>query len=108
MNIHNLAKQPDSIYYSPGFILVVESHLNYLRQPENVTYISVTEHESYKHEGDFYGLLAAKDVPYEYHHAALRMNGLTTSTEYQGIPGTYKVPQSSAISLLKNIYETTS
>lgn len=105
MQIHNIQSPDDSVYHEPGFKLMLESHLTYLRQT-NVRVETVSEHQSYKYEGDFYGLIEAVNVIKKFHYITLRVNGYEHSGDYDGVRKLILIPDYKLIEQLKAVYQT--
>lgn len=81
MLIDNLSKGTDQqTQYSDGFRQVLEDALTWIRsQAANIKMQKVGEHDAYKYEGDFYGLVAnVYSVPYELHWLTMRLSGFTS------------------------------
>ena len=57
MLLNKVSSAVDEVYFDPGFLVLIESHLTQLRKNPNVGYAGINEHQNYKYEGDLYGLL---------------------------------------------------
>ena len=79
-------------YYSEGFMLTLENHLNYLLNPNNHETLLVEGINKVKYQGDFHGLLTIMNIPTEMHWITTRMNGLASPMDYDGSLMTIIVP----------------
>lgn len=95
----------EDIFYSNEFIVLIESHLEYLRTT-NSQLISVTDLQSYKYEGDLYGLLEELRYEKKFHYAITRVNGYKNSNDYNGEPISLLIPSLSEIVRIASILQT--
>lgn len=70
-----------AIYYDADFRITLDNHLNYLRTHPTTVVMDITPTQAYTHEGDFYALLTALNVPRHLFWLILRMNNLTNPAE---------------------------
>lgn len=105
MQIHNLQDADDSVYHEEGFQLMLESHLTHLRQT-NIRIETVSEHQSYKYEGDFYGLCDVINIVKRFHYVTLRINGYEHSGDYKGDRKLIVIPDYNLIEQLRSVYQT--
>lgn len=106
MKIHRLiTDNKDEFYYSHEFKVLIETHLNYLKE-NNAVLVDVTEHQNYKWEGDFYGLLDNFNISKDYHYIVMRMNGLSNSAHYKGDLKMIIIPDFNVVERLKSVLET--
>lgn len=106
MNITLLHPDIEAAYYDPAFLLLIESHLTYLRGATGLNLLEVTEMQGYKYEGDFFGLLDDLNVDKKYHHIVMRVNDMVSGADYKGNLPSIVLPSLSAIDSLKNIFQT--
>lgn len=107
MLIHDLADDPgENAYYEAEFLNMVESHFTYLQGLNKTSFMSVTDGDAYRFEGDFYGLLGSLNIPKQYHILIMTFNGLRHPSEYNKHTLTIAVPPLDEIDLLKAVYET--
>ena len=106
MKINALTADVEAVHNDLGYLTMMESHLTYLRTTDDVKVSAVSEHQGYKFEGDFYGLLDDLRVDKEYHLITLRLNGYENTTDYKGDVSHILIPNFSSVNLLKNIYQT--
>lgn len=110
---NQLVDAGDSVYYEEAFMVMIESCLPYIKTHQQNKIVTVTEEDTYKFEGDFYGLLASYDVPLALRWIYLRVNGYNNSSEYhrQGVRPTTETdsrvlifPYEPMIEELRNAY----
>lgn len=106
MQINSLQTDLEDVYNDSNFIVMLESHLNYFRASANVGYKVISEHQSFKFEGDFYGLLNDLGLDKKHHYIVMRLNGLASSSDYKGSVFQILIPDLAEVNLLKNIYMT--
>lgn len=103
LNIHPII---DNTYNDPGFFILLESHLTYLRTKNNVTAVTITQHQGYKFEGDLYGLLNDLSIEKKYHYIVMRVNYYLSSADYLGDRDSLLIPDLNEVELLKQIYDS--
>lgn len=96
----------EKTYYEKDFLLLLESHLNYLRTNKPIKFIQVTDAINYKFVGDFYGLLHNYFIEKKYHYIVTRFNHYKNSNDYKGDLITISLPDFNTIEFLKNLYMT--
>lgn len=97
-----------ALYYSPGWYLLIESHLQWLLSRMDNRLLTVTDGDAYKFEADLSGLLLKSGIQTEYHWIIMRMNGYTSYTDYRVERTQLVVPDQQAIEQLVAVYRTTS
>lgn len=105
MKIHNLETlNIQDSYVSSEYIIAIESHLSFLKS--TASYETVSKQQTYKFEGDFYGLL--KELKYEpnYFYAIMRVNDLVNSSDYKGTNEMILIPDVSEIDKIVSMLET--
>lgn len=105
MQIHNLQSFDDPVYHEPNFQLMLESHLWYLKKTGNRIQ-AVTEHQNYKYEGDFYGLLDDIGIDKNFHYATMRVNNYAHSGDFKGDRTSISLPSYQLIEQLRSVYQT--
>lgn len=106
MNILNITPDLDEVFNDPNFLIMLESHLTYLKTNGNVVRYNITEHQNYKFEGDLFGLLDDIHLDKKHHHVVMRVNGYESSADFKGDVSSLLIPDLSELSLLQNIYMT--
>lgn len=107
MQILNIGPSIEYTYMNPRFLHTVESHLTYLRSSEGLRVLPVTEHQGYKYEGDFFGLLDDLLIEKKYHHITMRVNDIHSSSDYKGNLPVVLLPSLNEVDMIKNIFLTT-
>ena len=105
MQIHNLTPDIETVYHDPDFNILLESHLTYFRS-NNIKIVQVSEHQNYKFEGDFYGVLDDLNIPKKYHFFITRINGFSSSNDFKGNMQYIIIPDINEIEMLKNIFKS--
>ncbi len=96
----------ESFYYSPQWRLLVETHLTWLRT-QTVSDSVIIDHQlAYKYEGDLFGALTELGIPDYMHWTIMRLNGLSSPTEFRGEAAVLMVPQRSTFTSLKAMAES--
>lgn len=108
MIIDNLSLGKDSeIYYDPGFRQVLEDSLTFILSQRDIKIQDVDEHDAYKYEGDFWGLLAhVYNVPYELHWLVMRLTGFTSPDQAGPDLKVVYIPNPSYIQQLLSNYQS--
>lgn len=106
MQIHNLTPPIEQTYFEHDFLVILESHLTYLRTNGNLRLVTVSEHQNFKYEGDLYGLLDDLDVIKKFHYITARVNGYESSSDFKGDVEYLVVPDYTEIEMLKSVYQT--
>lgn len=73
---------PSVYYMDPSFRAVLEAHIPYFRTDNRATLIPIDEHTAYRFEFDLWGLLLDLSIPRYLHWLIMRLNGMTSPTEY--------------------------
>ncbi|ARV76738.1 hypothetical protein PHABIO_107 [Pseudomonas phage Phabio] len=80
--IMTLMAQPGpELFYDPKFRLMVETHINILRN-HFVTREDIPANHYYQYEGDFYGFLVGRSIPAHLHWVYMRVNGMTNPNQF--------------------------
>lgn len=77
----HMAQPGPSLFYEEKFRLMVETHINILRN-YNVSKQDIPENHYYQYEGDFYGFLVGENVPSHLHWIYMRVNGMYNPNEF--------------------------
>ena len=86
------------------YYVLIESHLEFLRNHPRNRILEVTPHEADVYMGDLSGLLKEKMIPVSSHYAIVRMNGFSSSMTYDGVATHFIIPDDSVISRIVNSY----
>lgn len=97
-------RSADSYYYEQGWREFFEQFLLSVREGQATTLVHVDEYDRYKYEGDLYGLLNFKQVPVELHWPILRVNNMTSPSEFGVQTETLLYPSQEQVRGLMNLY----
>jgi hypothetical protein len=103
---NTLIQDGPAIFYDAGFRNVIEDHLEILKTKGQIQNVPIDPHDAYKFEYDFYALLAKHAVPAHMHWIVLRVNDMTTPTEFRSDRLTLLVPDSAQIEKIKSTHTT--
>ena len=96
----------DQVYNEEGFRLLVETHLDWLRNRPDTVVQPVTQGEAYRYQYDLFGFLYAIKIPQQLHFAVMRMSKLNAATDFNvDIPYLY-IPSAADIDQLRQLYVT--
>lgn len=97
---------PD-LYYSEGFRVLIEQHLNDLKSYRGNTYLTVSQLDLEVWEGNLYGYLFSQRVPVFQHWIIMRMNGMDSTLDFRGEHlEQLMLPDVENINRLREIYNT--
>lgn len=108
MDVNSLTSVLDTVYYSEGFLQLIEDHMPVLRAGSNIQAVSVSSQDCYAYNGDFYGLLAEYHVERKYHLIVTRFNGYKASTDFMKNIEYFLLPDLASIEEMKMLYLTKS
>jgi hypothetical protein len=74
---------------------------------ENATIVPLSNLDTYKYQGDFYGILNLLEIPLAYHPITLRLNGFTDTGIYDTSITSILVPNTSQIDGYAAVYANT-
>ena len=108
MDIYSLTISSGSdVFYSKGFMDVLESHLNYFRSSPNSYTIQVDAKKSHIYDGDLFGYLNEKGVDQQYHWLIMRINSLYSNSEFGPEKTTLIIPNDTEIEQIRSMYMAT-
>lgn len=108
LSVSTLQVEPRNISFSTtGFRNIIENHLQWLIASDSTTMKEVDAHHLVKYRGDFYGMLLAMDLPVDIHWIILRMNGLTSTLDFNGGMSAILVPSLRDLNVLLGRYKNT-
>jgi hypothetical protein len=94
----------ENVSYTEEFRVVLDSYISVLKTTGTV--ITVSDIDSYKYDGDFYGYLDNAGVPKEYHYAYLIANSYKSPFEFNSFTQSIIAPDPGTIDLIKQIFKT--
>lgn len=102
--LDSLIKPGPDVYYSAEFRNVLEDHMTYLRShPEN-SVVTIAPNIGYKYIGDLAGVLHHYNVPYNLHWIVMRMNHMTSPTDYRDTMLNLDIPSFTAVERLRTTH----
>lgn len=106
-SINNVANSESyGLYYKNEIRVLLESHVEFIKNHSSTTVERVMSSLTYKYEGDFYGLLMALKIPIEYHWITMRINGYSSPTEMSGEKIAFLKPDFTLIEQIINIHRS--
>ncbi|EKD89522.1 MAG: hypothetical protein ACD_33C00046G0003 [uncultured bacterium] len=72
-----------AIFHDQAFLAVLEDHMSYLRSHPTTVVLNIDPNKAYKYEFDLNGLLLLYSVPTYLHWLTMRMNNMTSPTDYR-------------------------
>ena len=107
--LHTLIENPlPDILHDSKFRLALDAHHSFFLQQGNYEVKNVDDHQAQKYRYDLTGYLTSVGVTRERHYVTMRLNGMTSMTEF-----TYDrfkaliIPTANAISEIFSRYKTT-
>lgn len=91
------------VFYTADFRRLIEDHLDYLKQNNRSTPISIAEKDLHKYEYDLFGLLVEYELPRHLHWIVMRLNGMTSPDQFTELNTSLLIPDPSEIDRLKDI-----
>lgn len=105
--VQNTVGGTNNVYCTSAYMLMIETHLNWLRSLSSTVTVVVAPGDAYKFEGDFTGLMLMMGVPTKRHYALMRLNGMRSPLDYTSDMSTLIVPDYSVLDRLDQIFFTT-
>ena len=106
MSLLDLIAEPDPSFLGRDYFVLIESHLEYLRNHSKNRILEVTPHEADVYRGDLAGLLRDKQISKATHYAIIRMNGFESSMAYDGVATHFIIPDDSVVSKIMSSYSS--
>lgn len=101
-----MSSEGPALYYSDAWMNTMESHMRYLREHPDTTFLIIDAHDAYKYEGDLWGLLLKYNQPAEYCWLIARMNNLDSPSAYTENMLQLLVPTHEVVERLRAIFQT--
>lgn len=95
-------------YYTPQFRVVLEDHMTFLREHPNRSILKVENQVAYKFAGDLFGMLTHYEVEEQFQWIIMRMNHLTSPTDFREGMEVFIIPPFDVIERLRNVHMTQS
>lgn len=100
----NMPTDGPALMYSEGFQRLIEDHLEFLRNGDNLQVIDIDPQSAYKGSGDLISVLQDYQIAPQIHWIIMRVNGYTSPMEYQSTHLTLLVPSQGQIDSLLRVY----
>lgn len=108
MSVNDLAFDAGaSAYYDADFRNVLEDHMSFLRKHSSTRTIVVDPGQAYKYEYDLYGYLLSVGIPANLHWVVLRLNKLTTPTDFSLQLSQLMVPDAGMLDKIRQSHMST-
>ena len=108
LSINNLmVNEGPAIHYDAAFRIVIEAHLRLLREHPNTSYMDIEPQKAYKYEFDLYGLLYSLNIAPHYHWIVMRVNDLTTPSDFTHEMIRLILPSAGVIDSIRNTHVAT-
>lgn len=106
MSLLSRLVEPDTQVLEPAYYVLLESHVHALREHPDGEVTMVTLQQAAKYRGDFSGLLDSLGIDKKYHYLVTRVNGWTSSIDYDGLTPTVLVPPLSVVAQIIAQYQS--
>lgn len=106
MSLLSSMQSVSPIVSQESYYVLIESHLDFLRNHPRNKVLEVTALDADVYRGDLSGLLSEYNIPTGSHYAITRMNGFTSSMAYDGEATHFIVPDDAVISRIMNAFQS--
>lgn len=93
-----------AVMYEESFRRVLEDHMSYLRDHPQTELVDIKNQVANKHHGDFVGVLHWYGLPKHLHWVVMRVNGLTSPSQYKSSITQIHVPSNGIIERLIKVH----
>lgn len=97
---------PDSVVLDPNFYVLMDSHVDFFRKHPNTQAIAIPGQQAEKYRGDFTGLLDSQSIDKKYHYLIMRVNGWSSSQEYDGATLSFLLPDTTLMARVIMTYKS--
>lgn len=80
--LSRMASSGPDLYYSPGFMNEIESHLSYLRTATETRSVAVPLNKAIIYSGDFYGYCREAQIESQYHWTIMRVSFMRSPADF--------------------------
>lgn len=95
---------PDAHVLEENYVVLMETHLDYLRTHPRTHRIETTGQQAAKYIGDLNGLLDSLAIGKKYQYLVVRLNGYLCSNEYDGTQLEFLIPDITEVAQFLGIY----
>ena len=92
------------IYYNSKFRVVLEDHMTFLRSHPDNDLLNIEPAQAYKYAGDLFGILQYYNLSPYLHWIVMRVNGMTSPTEFRDTTTALIIPSMSVIATIRNTH----
>ena len=108
MDIYKLSiGSGENIFYSKGFMDVLESHMNYFRTSSNSNVVQVDPKKTSIYNGDLFGYLNEIGISQKYHWVIMRINNMFCNSDFGSNVLSLTVPDQNEIEQIRSAYVAT-
>lgn len=94
------------LHQEERFGILLETHLDWISRHAETRVLGIDKGIANKFNGDLFSYLSALNIPREIHYAILRLNRMTSPTDFNDQIDNLVVPSVKAIEDLKVLYKT--
>lgn len=87
-----------------AYFVFIESYVQYFLTHPNTAPVVVNSVDALRYRGDFYGLLNVLRVDKNYHYLVMRMNGMRSAMDYDGMTVAILMPALSDVQRIIGTY----
>ena len=104
MSLLEILRVPETHVLEENYTVLMETHVQYLREHPKTTLQAVEGLQAEKYTGDLDGLLDFMAVDKKYHYLITRMNGYNCSNDYEGEKLEFLIPAVDVASQFLEMY----
>lgn len=106
VSLADTLKAPEAIFLDESFYVFLETNLQYLLSQSSLRIVSIKGSDAEKYRGDFYGLLDFLGISKNSQYVSLRMNGMRSSSDFDGLLVEIKIPGDTDVNELISFYQS--
>lgn len=103
MSIDSLAIKQSKQSYNEGFLNFLEDYIGMIKQG-GLEPLVVPSAQASSFPGDLYGLLLDLGISPDHHYAVMRVNGLRSPNDFDGLEKPLLIPDLRIVDQLKSLY----
>ncbi len=108
MDIYSLTiDNGEDVFYTKGFMDVLESHLNYFRSNLNLRVIEIQPKKADIYNGDLFGYLNELNISPQYHWLVMRINNYYCNSEFGPGKKYLQIPNNGELEQIRSVYTAT-
>lgn len=94
------------VFYDPRFKIMIEQHLEDLKNYKGNVYIEVSALDAEEWQGNLYGYLHSQNVSIAQHWVIMRMNDMDSTLDFSADCRRLYLPDPERLSTLKDLFNT--